>query len=288
MRSVRAQLAAQGFTEVHNYSFTNENQWKAFGLAEQDHLRVKNPIAAELTHMRRSLLPGAFETIIKNTRHFRDFRFFEIGGEIQPQSPVLHKEVQHVVAVLYSAQADERDFFELKRVAECLFVDAQLKAAEPRPWEHPFRAAEIHWRGQEIGRLFELHPSLLDTEKIEGRAFLFDVDLDLTQGLAAAEPVHYRPVRRFPTSAFDLSVVADLRRPVAQIQRELTRLGGDALVSIDFVRQYAGPPLEQGQKSVSYRIEIGAADRTLTNEEVSEVRALLIEGMRQAGYELRV
>lgn len=287
LRSVRAQLAAQGFTEVYNYSFTNEEQWTPFGLTEQDHLRVRNPIAAELTHMRRSLLPGAFETILNNTRHLREFRFFEIGGEIQPQSAALHKEVQHVVAVLYNAQADERDFFELKRVGECLFPDAQLKAAEPRAWEHPFRAAEIHWRGQEIGRLFELHPSLLDSEKIEGRAFLFDVDLDLTQSLAG-EPVRYRPLRRYPTSAFDLSVVAELRRPVAQIQRELTRLGGESLVSIDFVRQYAGPPLEQGQKSVSYRLEIGAPDRTLTNEEVSEVRALLIDGMRKAGYELRV
>ena len=87
LRSVRSRLVAQGFTEVHNYSFTNENQWKPFGLTEQDHLRVKNPIAAELTHMRRSLLPGVFETIVKNTRHFRDFRFFEIGGEIQPHPP---------------------------------------------------------------------------------------------------------------------------------------------------------------------------------------------------------
>jgi phenylalanyl-tRNA synthetase beta chain len=287
LRSVRSRLVAQGFTEVHNYSFTNENQWKPFGLTEQDHLRVKNPIAAELTHMRRSLLPGVFETIVKNTRHFRDFRFFEIGGEIQPQSASLHKEVQHAVAASYGAQADEREFFELTRVAECLFPQAQLKAAEPRAWEHPFRAAEIHWHGQEIGRLFELHPSLLDAEKLEGRAFLFDVDLDLAQSLGD-EQVRYKPLRRYPTSAFDLSVIADLRRPVAQIHRELARLGGDAVVSIDFVRQYAGPPLEHGQKSVSYRIELGAADRTLTNEEVSEVRSSLIEGMRGAGYELRV
>jgi phenylalanyl-tRNA synthetase beta chain len=237
--------------------------------------------------MRRSLLPGAFETIVKNTRNFRDFRFFEIGGEIQPQTTSLHKEVQHVIAVIYGAQADEHDFFELKRVMECLFPEAQLKAAAPKPWEHPFRAAEMHWRGQEIGRLFELHPSLLDAEKLEGRAFVFDADLDLTQSLGD-EPVRYKPLRRYPTSAFDLSVVADLRQPVAQIQRELTKLGGDAIVSIDFVRQYAGPPLEQGRKSVSYRIELGAADRTLTNEEVTEVRSALIEGMRSAGYELRV
>lgn len=287
LRSVKERLVAQGFTEVYNYSFTNSAQWEPFGLSEQDHLRVKNPIAAELTHMRRSLLPALFETVVKNTRHYREFRIFEIGGEVRAQSGSLHEEVQHLAAAIYAAQADEREFFELKRVAECLFRDAHLKAAEPFPWEHPFRAAEIHWRGHEIGRLFELHPSLLDREKLEGRIFLFDVDLDLAQSLGA-EPIRYKPLRRYPTSAFDLSVVAELRRPVAQIQRELTKLGGEAIVSIDFVRQYAGPPLEHGRKSVSYRIELGANDRTLTNEEVTEVRTLLIEGMRRAGYELRV
>jgi phenylalanyl-tRNA synthetase beta chain len=287
LRRVRNQLAAQGFTEVYNYSFTNESQWERFGFTEQDHLRVKNPIAVELTHMRRSLLPGVFETTLKNARNFRDFRFFEIGAEIQPQSASLHTEVQHAVGVLYAAQADEREFFEVKRVVECVFPDAQLRAAEPRRWEHPFRAAEILWRGQEIGRLFELHPSLLEAEKVEGRAVLFDVDLDLAQSLGDV-PVRYKPLRKYPTSAFDLSVVTDWRQPVAQIQHQLAKLGGEALVSIDFVRQYAGPPLDPGQKSVSYRIEIGADDRTLTNEEVGEVRSALIDGMRAAGYELRV
>jgi phenylalanyl-tRNA synthetase beta chain len=65
-------------------------------------------------------------------------------------------------------------------------------------------------------------------------------------------------------------------------------LGGDAVVSVEFVRQYSGPPLETGQKSVSYRIEVGALDRTLTNDEVNEVRSRMIDGMRSAGYELRV
>lgn len=149
------------------------------------------------------------------------------------------------------------------------------------------RAARIEWRGKIIGRLFELHPALLDEEKVEGRAFIFDLDLDLAQTLDNL-PRTYRPVRRYPTSAFDLSVIADLHRPVAEIQEELARLGGKGLVSIEFVRQYTGPPLEQGRKSVSYRLEVGSDERTLTNEEVSDVRSKMIEGLRAEGYDLRV
>jgi phenylalanyl-tRNA synthetase beta chain len=212
---------------------------------------------------------------------------FEIGREIRPSTNFLPNEEHHLAAALYSAPGDEQDFFELKRVLESVFDGARLEGAEPKEGEHPARAAEIYWRGAMLGRFFELHPSLLEAEKIEGRAFLFNANLE-TALTRAFEPKRFTPVRRFPTSAFDLSVISELRQPVARIQDELVRLGGELIVSLEFVRQYAGPPLEPGTKSVSYRVELGAPERTLTSDEVANVRTALIEGMRTAGYELRV
>jgi phenylalanyl-tRNA synthetase beta chain len=138
-----------------------------------------------------------------------------------------------------------------------------------------------------MGRLFELHPSLLADKGIEGRAILFDVDLQLAQHLAATRPTRYVPPRRFPTTGFDLSVVTTLFKPVAQIQEELSNFAGSDLAAIEFIRQYDGPPLEAGQKSVSYHLKIGALDHTMTNEEGAEVRNRIIEGMRGLGYEFR-
>ena len=54
------------------------------------------------------------------------------------------------------------------------------------------------------------------------------------------------------------------------------------------MRQYAGPPLEEGRKSVSFRLTVGSPERTLSSEEVGEIRERIIEGMRGLGYELRV
>lgn len=288
LRHVRNMLVSQGFTEVYNYSFVNETQVKRFGGAVTDHLAVANPIASELTHMRRSLLPGVFDTVAHNARHLRDFRFFEIGREIHPKADgALPEEVTHAIAAIYGVHADEQDFFELKRTAECLFPDARLRPAPARQYEHPVRTAEIEWNGTIIGRLFELHPLLLQDAGIEGRATLFDVDLDKAQPLAARALV-YKPVRKYPTSGFDLSVITSLRQPVAGIQDALAELAGPELVSIEFVRQYAGAPLEEGQKSVSFHLEVGAADHTLTSDEVTDIRNHTIEGMRAAGYELRV
>ena len=288
LRAVRNQMAAQGFTEVYNYSFVNAESVAPFGLDISTHIAVKSPVAAEHTHMRRSLLPGIFRNIVSNTRHYREFRLFEIGREIHPRGDgELPAEVTHLAGVLYSALGDERDFYELKRVAECVFAGATLRATTAKTYEHPARAAEVVWRGATIGRFFELNPTLLLAEGIEGRAMVFDADLDLAMPLASTT-LQYQPIRRYPTSGFDLSVIADLQLHVAAIERDLTTLGGDSLARIEFVRQYAGPPLAEGQKSVSYHLEVGALDHTLTSEEAANLRNRIIEGMRARGYDLRM
>ncbi|HWF46354.1 MAG TPA: phenylalanine--tRNA ligase subunit beta, partial [Bryobacteraceae bacterium] len=290
LRRVRAQLAAQGFTETYNYSFVNQADLLRFGIDPELCLAVLNPVASEWTHMRASLLPGLFNNIVANVRNYSEFRLFEIGHEVRlaprPSGEVFER--THGVATIYSARGDEQDFFELKRVAECQFPGARLVAAEARIYEHPMRAAEIEWHGSKIGRLFEIHPQLLEQEGVSGRAVLFDIDLDIAQRLAADRVFQYRPLRKYPTSGFDLSVIAALRLAVSRIQDELASLAGPDLASLDFVRQYAGPPLPEGHKSVSYHLEIGALDRTMTAEEVTAIRNRIIQGMRDAGYELRI
>lgn len=283
LRQLRAQLAAQGFTEVYNYSFTNEMDARRFGFDLGENIAVRNPIASELSHLRRSLVPGLFRNIVTNVRYFPEFRLFEAGNEIHPQG-----EIMHVAGVLYSAHGDEQDFFEIKRVVECLFPGARVAGVEARNYEHPVRAAQIHWRNAAIGRLFELHPSVLRTEGVEGRAVVFDIDATIAQRRAAAAEIRYKPLRKFPTSGFDLSVVCGLHQPVDTIGDALRNLAGADLAAIEFVRQYTGPPLVQDQKSVSYRLEVGAPDRTMTAEEVTAIRNRVIEGLRALGFELRV
>ena len=60
------------------------------------------------------------------------------------------------------------------------------------------------------------------------------------------------------------------------------------LESIEYVREYSGPPLAEGQKSVSFRLTLGSAERTLSSGEVGQIRAAIIDGMQNLGYELRV
>ena len=283
-RKVRGMAAAQGFTEVYNYSFISEDMAYAFGFPAEAHVRVTNPISSDQTLLRLSLLPGIRKNILENSRHFQSFRLFEIGREIHPSHELLPEEIPHFAAAIYAREGDgAAPLLELKRLAECLMPECEVRLSAARPFEHPQRAATVHWRGENIGRLFELHPSL----GVEDRAAILDLDLAVMQRLDRRE-VRYQPLRRFPTSAFDLSVVAALREPADDIERRLKAAAGSDLVEIEFVRQYTGSPLPEDRKSVSYRLTAGAADRTLSSDEVAAIRNRVIEAMRQAGYELRL
>jgi phenylalanyl-tRNA synthetase beta chain len=114
-----------------------------------------------------------------------------------------------------------------------------------------------------------------------------DLDLAVMERLDSQE-IRYQALRRFPTSAFDLSVIANLREPAGAIERRMTIAAGDDLAEIEFVREYTGAPLPEGRKSVSYRLTVGAADHTLSSDEVSAIRNRVIEALQREGFELRI
>jgi phenylalanyl-tRNA synthetase beta chain len=273
---IREMAAAQGFTEVYNYSFLTEEMARKFGFDPASCIQVANPIAADHNLMRPSLLPLIWKNIGDNARHFDQFRLFEIGREIRPGS-----ETPHFAAAIYAKDDGLAGLLELKRLAECLASDITLRpSSSPRSYEHPHRAADVLLGGGPVGRLFEFHPSMIEA----GRAAVLDLNLTLLEELQTA-PTRYQPLRRFPSSAFDLSVVAPARTLVGDVQARLALHAGTELLSIAYLREF---PLSTGERSLSYRLTVGASDRTLSSEEVSAIRTRIIEGMREAGYALKV
>lgn len=280
---VRHVFADQGFTEVYNYSFVAEADARAFGMQPADHVTVANPIAPNQSLLRMSLLPELRANVLENSKHFDAFRLFEIGREIHKQPQGLPREIPHLAAALYSKEGDgAAGLFELKRAAQCLMPGAEARPAAAKAYQHPARAAEIHWQGMVAGHLFELHPSLS-----AGRTAMLDLDLAAIQSATPTEK-RYAPIRRYPSSAFDLSVVAGQRELVGDLRAKLAALAGPLLQSIVYQRQYSGPPLAVGTRSVSFRLTVGSPERTLSSEEVGEIRARLIDGMRAMGYDLRL
>lgn len=241
---IREMAAAQGFTEVSNYSFISEEWARPFGF--------KDLVQTDHDYLRPSLLPGILKNIHDNARHFDSFRFFEIGNEVHAD----HEE-PHFVAAIFSK---ETELLELKRLADCLLPGVEVRPAAAHPWEHPQRAALVG----SVGRLFEFHPKMVEN----GRAAVLDLNLNL---LGQPHEVRYKPLRRYPESSFDLSFIVPERTLIGDVQGAIPKLA--EILSIEFLREFALP---DKQRSLTYRITLGAADRTLTSEEVGAIREQIL------------
>ncbi|HWE52732.1 MAG TPA: phenylalanine--tRNA ligase subunit beta [Bryobacteraceae bacterium] len=279
LRGVKRMAAAQGFNEVSNYSFISEEEAGRFSLAVERHLRVLNPIAAGQELMRRTLLPGIYRNIVENAKHLDTFRIFEAGREIHSPGD----ERTHLVAAIYAKDDGRAALLELKRLAECLAPGVAVKTAEANPWEHPARCVALVWKGEEIGRIAELHPGLIES----GRAATLDIDLELLRELSPAA-TKYTPVRRFPASAFDLSIIAGARDLAADLAQKIKSFAGNLAEAVDYVREYQGPPVPEGRKSVTFRITLADPTGTLQDEDITAARARILAGLNDLGYDTRV
>jgi phenylalanyl-tRNA synthetase beta chain len=168
----------------------------------------------------------------------------------------------------------------MKRVAQYLAAGCNVVPAPgDGKTEHPERNARVELGGQRLGSLYELHPGLLD----RGRAAILYLDLDTMLALPA-RAIEYQPLRRFPTSSFDLSIVAPVHELVANLENKLRQLAGEGLVGLQFLLIFALPP---DKKSVSFRLTFGSDDRTLTADEVARAREHIVSGIKSAGFDLR-
>lgn len=278
---LRTVATQRGFHEVYNYSFVSEAQAARLEIPVAAHIRVLNPIAADQSLMRTTLLHGILKNFEDNLRHFDTFRFFEIGKEIHKQPEGLPNEIAHLVAGLYTKQGDgTENLRELEGLARAIAPTCSFRpAGEARHFEHPLRSAEIYIKDQLIARLFEFHPNW-----VEGRAAVLDLNLGPLACMLAATPKRYQPIRRFPSSEFDLSVLAAARTYSGDIETLLRAAASSAVEQVAFLREFTLP---DGQRSLSFRVTVANMERTLTQDEITRERDKLVVAIRAAGYELR-
>ena len=276
----------------------------AMSIAAPSLVRIKNPMAENRDALRRSLLPGLLEALAFNARQDQGgARLFELGsiywkldGDAVDQ-PVVLALAAHVQAGGADAAAAElrsmqatlatvRDRFAL---APTDFKQAEFPSDDPGRFAgfHPGRIAEILDGGDPIGIVGEVHPEVATQLGLPGRAVVAEVLFERFSAGGERTP-QARPLPRFPGVRRDLTVVIRGKIGGHDIVQVIRELGGYTLREIYMVSEYQGPPLGAGARSLSFRLQYQADDRTLTNEEISTVQQRIIDGLKQRfGAEVR-
>ena len=86
-------------------------------------------------------------------------------------------------------------------------------------------------------------------------------------------------VSRFPSSDIDLAFVVGDAHPADAVGATLRQAAGDLLESVRLFDVYRGTGIDEGSRSLAYRLRFCSAERTLTDEEVGALRGQCIEAV---------
>ena len=165
------------------------------------------------------------------------------------------------------------DFFVVKGVLEGLFdvlgVANQITyAPAKREGMHPGRTADIVLDGEVIGFIGQLHPEAEKQLDVKN-TFVFELSLVKVFG-ADAEETYYAAIPRFPSMTRDMAVVVTKETKAGEMKQVIAEAGGELLKDVTLFDLYEGEKMEEGKKSLAFSMTYFDAERTLTDEEVTE------------------
>ena len=285
-RRVRELLAGFGLMEAMPLPFLAPGDLERCRLPA-DGITVTNPLVAEESVMRTSLRPGLLKAVAYNTaRRQPGVALFEIGHVHTPGAGELPDEGDHLAVALAGREAPAAAALWERLRRAMPFIAAEVRN-EATAGLHPTRSAVLRAGGETVGVLGEIDPAVAEVFGIDERVAWLECDLARLLESHVNSP-RYRPPSRFPSSDVDLAFVVDDATPAATVEAALRRAAGDTLVSLHLFDVFRDAVrLGPGCRSVAWRLRLQAADRTLTDAEVGEIRAACITAAATAGATLR-
>jgi phenylalanyl-tRNA synthetase beta chain len=278
-------LASRGLGEAVTWSFMDKKIAKLFGAP--DSLELLNPISADLSMMRPTILANLIQAATRNAaRGYPDVALFEVG-------PVFAEAGQSTVATgIRAGQARGRhwtgkakpvDAFDAKADALALLASLGVDTAKltvdanPPDWFHPGQAGVLKLGPTMLATFGTIHPDILDAIGFDGPCVGFTVEL-------GAVPLPRRKGTERPQLV--LSPFQPLKRDFAFIVPEAVtadRLlravrGADKAMIVDarLFDVYTGQGIEPGMKSLAVEVTLQPAERTLTDAEIEAVAARIV------------
>ncbi|HXZ21767.1 MAG TPA: phenylalanine--tRNA ligase subunit beta [Pseudolabrys sp.] len=306
-RKAKRALAARGLVEAVTWSFVSKAEAELFGGGKPE-LALANPIAAELSDMRPSLIAGLVMSAQRNAdRGFPDTALFEVGQIFKGDKPEdqltaasgLRRALARAIGSgrHWSSKTKSVDAFDAKADAFAVLAaaGAPMQALQVVPggpaWFHPGRSGTIQIGPQNIlGHFGELHPRVIAGLKAEGTVVVFEVILEKipepkarsTRAKPLLELSPFQPVER------DFAFVVENSVKAADIVRTAQNVDKKLISNVTVFDVYEGKGIESGKKSIAIAVTIQPREKTMTDAEIEALSSKIVaEVTKRTGGTLR-
>jgi phenylalanyl-tRNA synthetase beta chain len=306
-RLARRALAVRGLVEAVTWSFIARSEAELFGGGD-GRLALANPIAAELSDMRPSLLPGLLKAAQRNAdRGLSDVALFEVGQTFASDEP----EGQSIKAAAvrrgsaraegvgrhWDGGAQSVDAFDAKADVLALLAalgipsgGLQIVAGGPA-WFHPGRSGTLQFGPKNVvGAFGEVHPKVLKALDLKGPLVAFELNLGALVP-PKAKPTKMKPKLNLPdfqplTRDFAFVVGRDVA--AGDIVKAAQGAERQLIVGVDVFDIYEGTGIDPDKKSVAIAVTLQPTEKTLTDVEIEAVSAKIVgEVSKKTGAVLR-
>ncbi len=302
-------LVALGLRETISYRLTTPEREAmltpgANSASHETYVELANPLMAERSALRHTLLISLLESAVANARYTTQQQLFEIGnvylkreGEALPDEPrrlgILITGPRRVESWQQDESNTPVDFYDLKGVVDGLLrglhIGGVSYARSTHPSLHPGRSAQVLLNGRALGDFGELHPLVAQNFELNGGAPLLVAEFDLDALLERVEPNYgVLPLPTTPPVYQDIALVVGEETTAAAVEATIIKAGGNMLKGARLFDVYRGEPIPAGHKSLAYSLVYQADDRTLTDGEVAKVHQKIVKTCeRELGAKLR-
>lgn len=298
---LRQTLVDIGFDEAISYSFIDtkyDGQYELVpGLTDHNSIEqfvtLQDSVIEGAVRMRPTLLPGLLDSVRLNLNHQRrDLRLFEIGKVFAAGqgTSCLPSEHELFTIVLTGGEALKKrllptralDFYDAKGAVEAALEAVGFEAVEFRDAEIKHlrvgQTAAIYIDGGCIGTVGRLSEKISADYKFKQPVFVAEIDLDTVFARNTAS-VFYRSLPKYPSIIRDVSLLVDRAATFENIRAVVIDHGADICRNVGFVDIFESKDMEENKRSLTIRLEYRSDERTLLDEEVTEVHQSILESL---------
>ncbi|ESW76643.1 phenylalanyl-tRNA synthetase subunit beta [Mesorhizobium sp. LSJC285A00] len=306
-RTAKRSLAVRGMLEVLTWSFIPAKHAELFG-GGQTALKLANPIAADMSDMRPSLLPGLIVAAQRNAdKGIGDVALFEVSGTYEGDRPDQQRRVAAGVrrgtAKLdgsgrsWAGNSGPVGVFDAKAdaIAALEACGAPVDRLQIEPggpaWYHPGRSGTIKLGPKTVlGTFGEFHPKTLEGLDVSGPICGFEVYIDAVPE-PKAKPTKTKP--KLELSAFqavkrDFAFVVDKTVEAGALVRAALAADKKLVTGVSVFDVFEGASLGTAKKSIAIEVSIQPVEKTLTDEDFEALAKRIVDNVgKQTGGMLR-
>ncbi len=279
-RRLRQALLGAGFSEAMPMPFLAPGDLAKVGL-DVEGLALTNPLVAEESILRSTLLPGLLKAVARNESHrIEAVSLCELGRAFAQSDEELPNEFELIAGITsgYSPEATAAEVAvrALRRFCADLGLSGVQVDNAAMPGLHPTRSGSVRFRGKTIGAVGEIDPRVSEAFGVSSRVAWFQ--LEVAPLLAALESTpKFKAISLYPSSDIDLAFVTPNDVAATAVLRTLQSAGGATLRSVDLFDVFRSDQLGDDCRSLAFSLRFQADDRTLTDDEVAEARQKCID-----------